>query len=348
MISKNIKYYRLMKFMSKKELADAVNVTPMAISNYESGKRIPEMDILKRIANVLGVRISDFLVIRNKDIKFRHNEFRKCSSLTKEKQELIYEIIEEYFNRFMDSVEILGGNVLPNPPICHELKITLDPEEDALSLRNHLGFASYGPIDDLIRNLENKGILVLMHEIDDEKFSGINGFVNEYPYIMLNKKMSSERNRSTIAHELAHLMFNWKETNLSEKEIENYATAIGGAFLFSKKDAIRELGIHRRFISKDMILVAIEYGISMMLLAKRAELLNIVTASSAKEFYILASKLGWRKNEPSRIGKIEKPMLFEQLVYRAINENEINLQRGAELLKMPYNEVAENCFFDGK
>ena len=45
MISKNIKYYRLMKFMSKKELADAVNVTPMAISNYESGKRIPEMDI---------------------------------------------------------------------------------------------------------------------------------------------------------------------------------------------------------------------------------------------------------------------------------------------------------------
>lgn len=348
MISKNIKYYRLMKFMSKKELADAVNVTPMAISNYESGKRIPEMDILKRIANVLGVRISDFLVIRNKDIKFRHNEFRKCSSLTKEKQELIYEIIEEYFNRFMDSVEILGGNVLPNPPICHKLKITLDPEEDALSLRNHLGFASYGPIDDLIRNLENKGILVLMHEIDDEKFSGINGFVNEYPYIMLNKKMSSERNRSTIAHELAHLMFNWKETNLSEKEIENYATAIGGAFLFSKKDAIRELGIHRRFISKDMILVAIEYGISMMPLAKRAELLNIVTASSAKEFYILASKLGWRKNEPSRIGKIEKPMLFEQLVYRAINENEINLQRGAELLKMPYNEVAENCFFDGK
>ena len=270
------------------------------------------------------------------------------NTLTKEKQELIYEIIEEYFNRFMDSVEILGGNFLPNPPICHELKITLDPEEDALSLRNHLGFASYGPIDDLIRNLENKGILVLMHEIDDEKFSGINGFVNEYPYIMLNKKMSSERNRSTIAHELAHLMFNWKETNLSEKEIENYATAIGGAFLFSKKDAIRELGIHRRFISKDMILVAIEYGISMMLLAKRAELLNIVTASSAKEFYILASKLGWRKNEPSRIGKIEKPMLFEQLVYRAINENEINLQRGAELLKMPYNEVAENCFFDGK
>ena len=133
MISKNIKYYRLMKFMSKKELADAVNVTPMAISNYESGKRIPEMDILKRIANVLGVRISDFLVIRNKDIKFRHNEFRKCSSLTKEKQELIYEIIEEYFNRFMDwrcnKPEITITEYYGHPELDEYISIDFDNKE---------------------------------------------------------------------------------------------------------------------------------------------------------------------------------------------------------------------------
>lgn len=48
MISKNIKYYRLIKSMSKKDLAEAVNVTPMAISNYENGKRKPEIDILKK------------------------------------------------------------------------------------------------------------------------------------------------------------------------------------------------------------------------------------------------------------------------------------------------------------
>lgn len=346
MISKNIKYYRLMKSMSKKDLANAINVTPMAISNYESGKRTPNMEILKKIASVLNVRIADFLIVRNENIEFSHNEFRKCSSLSKEKQDLIYEIIEEYFSRFMDSVEILGGNVLPNAPICHTLKITHDPEVDALELRKHLNFAPDGPLDDLIGNLENKGFLILLQEIDDEKFSGINGFVNNRPYIMLNKKMSQERNRSTIVHELAHLMFNWNETNLSEKEIENYATMISGAFLFPKVDAIRELGIRRKFISKDMILVAVEYGISMMLLAKRAELLNIVSSFSAKDFYVKASKLGWRKNEPSRIKEVEKPILFEQLVYRAINENEISIQRGAELLKMPYKKVEENCLFD--
>ena len=87
-----------------------------------------------------------------------------------------------------------------------------------------------------------------------------------------------------------------------------------------------------------MIAVAIEYGISMMLLVKRAELCNIVSSAVAKDFFIKASKAGWRISEPSRI-KREQPSLFPQLVYRAVNEEEISAQSGAELLKIPYKEV---------
>ena len=160
MLSKNLRYYRLMKSLSKKELANKVNVTPMTISNYESGNRKPEMDILKKIAAVLGVRIADFLVVRNENIKFAHNEFRKGAALSKEKQEFVYESVEEYFSRFMDAVEILGGDVLPTAPQCHVLEITKDVEHDAQSLRRHLNFAIDGPIDDLIGKLENKGFLI--------------------------------------------------------------------------------------------------------------------------------------------------------------------------------------------
>ena len=39
MFEKNLKYYRLKKNMSMKDLAEACGVTSMAISNYESGKR---------------------------------------------------------------------------------------------------------------------------------------------------------------------------------------------------------------------------------------------------------------------------------------------------------------------
>ncbi|MGI6113718.1 MAG: helix-turn-helix domain-containing protein [Mahellales bacterium] len=340
MFSKNLKYYRLKNSMTKRELAKQLSITPMAISNYENGKRKPDMELLKKMANVLGVRVSDFLAVRNENLVFCHGEFRKNSMLSVTQQEYIRESVEEYFNRFMTIVEILGGDVLPNAPATNVLELSYDSESDAQSLRKHLNLAIDGPIYNLIEILENKGILIYTCDVDNDKFSGMNGFVNGRPYIVINKNMSPERNRSTIVHELSHLMYKWPE-DMEDNKIEELATSISGAFLFPKSDAIRELGIRRTIISKDMLLVAQEYGISMYLLVKRAELLGIISANLAKKFYISASSAGWRKNEPVRIEN-ERPTLFEQLVYRAVNENEISMQRGAELLKVPYDEIVSH------
>ncbi|MBS3950809.1 MAG: helix-turn-helix transcriptional regulator, partial [Peptococcaceae bacterium] len=105
MFSKNLKYYRLKNAMSKKELAEQVSVSPMAISNYENGKRKPDMDLLKRMAMILGVRVSDFLAIRDEKLVFYHGELRKNSTLSVAQQDYVRESVEEYFNRFMTIVE---------------------------------------------------------------------------------------------------------------------------------------------------------------------------------------------------------------------------------------------------
>ena len=122
MFSKNLKFYRLRKQMSKKELADKVNISPMAITNYENGDRKPNMEILQKLADILDVRVSDFLAVRNENIIFAHGEFRKNASLSAAQQEYIRECVEEYFGRFMVAVEILGGDVLPDAPACHALE----------------------------------------------------------------------------------------------------------------------------------------------------------------------------------------------------------------------------------
>lgn len=92
-----------------------------------------------------------------------------------------------------------------------------------------------------------------------------------------------------------------------------------------------------------MKLICKEYGISMYLLTKSANLCGIVNDSAAKDFYIKATKAGWKKNEPIRIAP-EKPTLFPQLVYRAVCEQEISVQRAAELLQLPYEDVEQACF----
>ena len=96
MFNKNLKYYRLKKNMSKKELASLIGVTPMAITYYESGERKPNMDTIKAMAKALGIKISDFLNNRNENLTFVHGEFRKGSKLAVSQQEYIREDVEEY------------------------------------------------------------------------------------------------------------------------------------------------------------------------------------------------------------------------------------------------------------
>ena len=341
MFEKNLKYYRLKKNMSMKEVAEACGVSSMTISNYESGNRTPDMDMISKLANCLGVRITDFLESRNKNLVFEHNEFRKHSDLSKSEQEYVREAVEEYFSRFFDAVEFLGGDPLPNPPECHKIKFTGDYENDAKELRKHLEIPVEGPVDELIGLLENKGIIVLELDIEGKHFSGMNGTVNCYPYIVINKNMRAERKRTTIVHELSHIMFIWDGTD--EKECEKGSTAIAGAFLITKNDLLRELGQKRTAFTRDMEIVCEEYGISLYLLVKRAAQAGIITESLEKSFYIKANKIKYRDTEPQRVLREERPLLFKQLVLRAINEEGISIQRGAELLKESYSEVEEYC-----
>ena len=339
MFSKNLKYYRLKKGFSKKQLAEKLNITAMAVTNYEEGKRNPSSEIIGKISACLDVKVTDLLAVRNEKIKYVHEEFRKNSKLSIHDQNLIKEGIEEYFDRFMTAAEILGGDVIPVAPKLHSLELSGDNELNALALRKHLGLAKCGPIEDIIGILENKGILVYEFDVNNNSFSGINGLVDDHPYIAFNSNMTAERIRSTVGHELAHLMFRWPD-EIKDTDIEKKATAISGAFFFSDVDAKRELGYKRTSVSGDMVMVAKEYGISMFLLVKRANICHIISDSVARDFYIKFSQMGWRSNEPSRINR-ECPLLFQQLVLRAIGEEEINIQRGAELLKRSYIDVSD-------
>ena len=338
MFNKNLKYYRLKKNMSKKDLAEACGVTPMAITNYEQGTRRPEIEIINKMAKALDVGVADFIRSRNDNLAFVHGEFRKSSQLSKSQQEYVKEAVEEYFGRFFDAVDYLGGEPLPSPPDIRCLKSSGDFEKDAVQLRNQLSIPQKGPIEDVIAILENQGILVIMLDFDNRHFSGMNGTVNGYPYIVVNKNMTAERIRSTISHELTHMMFELDD-DINE---EQFATEVSGAFLITKEDILREMGVRRSAITKDFTLICKEYGISMYLLVVRASQAKVISSSVAQGFYIKAGKAGWRTNEPSRI-KEEKPLLFEQLVFRAINEEDISIQKGVELLQIPYAEVEEGC-----
>lgn len=344
MLGKNLKYYRLKNNMTRKALAEAIGVTPMAITHYENDERQPNMDTVKKLAKALHIRVTDFLENNGGDLEFSHGKFKKGTKLGVMDQDYIRESVEEYFGRFFQVLSFLGGRMILEPvPRHRSIKWTDDPEEAAKSLRKYLGLPLNGPVNKLVEILENKGILVFFIDIDSQYFSGMNGTVNGIPYIVINRSLSPAIKRSTIIHELAHYAFDWPE-DLSDKEEESIANAISGAFLFPKEDALRELGYKRKNISRAMTMTCKEYGISLFMLVYRARKCGIINESTEKEFYIVVSRIGLRKNEPDWGIEESEPQLFTQLVYRAVTEEEISIQKGAELLKASYDAVARACY----
>jgi len=338
MFGKNLKYYRLKKNMTKKELAEACDITPMSITHYESGSRRPSMEVIEKLAEALDVNISDFIASRNETLIFSHDNFRKTSALSKGKQEYIKEAVEEYFNRLFDAADCVGGNPLPERPDISKNKPSGDYEADANFMRKSLQLPEGGPIPNLIAALEARGYLVVEVDFDESSFSGRTGSVNGYPYIAINKNVNTDRKRSTIAHELEHIFFE----ELSE-ENEQYATAVGGAFLIPKEDLYKKLGLKRKKVTGDFLLICKEYGISTQLLVKRASQAGIISTSVERDFFFRLSRDGWRKKEPEHSIYPEESIQLRQLVLRAINEGNITIQKGAELLHTSYNDVAKGC-----
>lgn len=337
MFGKNLRYYRLKRGLSQTELAQRVGVRSAAISNYEKGKRLPETEIIRKMAEVLQVRVSDFLVQRNEDLRFENVAFQGKSGLSRRSQELTLADTEEYFSRFFDIVEILGGDVLPKVPRTKALELSEDFEEDAKNLREYLDFPSKGPLRGLIGHLEDHGILFLYVVVEEEGFAGVSGTVNGIPFLTVNHRLNPEKIRRIIVQELIRLYFNWPDF-MHEKETDKRIKAIAGAFLFPKADAVRELGIKRTKITSDMVKINQKYGISFDLLVDRAWQCGIVSQPLRTSFHASHSGICIEESICDR----EEPALFEHLVLRAVAEEEISVQKGAELLQKNYTYVLKN------
>ncbi len=333
--SKNLKFYRLKSGMTKKELAAKCQLTPMAISNYESGKRTPRYDLIEEIAKALDVKFVDLINTRDESLVFSYGGFRKSESLGSSQEELIQASTEDYVDRLLSAACLLSGDVLSDSPACHALHLGANVEDDASALRQYLGFPARGPIPNMISALENKGILVYKCYDAVAEFSGLNGFANGRPFIVVNGNMNTERNRATLAHELARLMFAWDDS-MSLKSIENRIAGVTGAFLIGLDDLHMEVGVERDRITSDMLIVCKKYGISMCLLVRRMKVAGIIDDSLEEEFHI--EHPFWHAGEPSRIPE-ESSELLEQLVLRAISEGEISLMKGAEILKDNYDGI---------
>ena len=61
MVGKNIKKFRVLKNMSQEDIAEHLNVTRQAVSNWETGKTQPDIETLHNISMILDVSIEELI-----------------------------------------------------------------------------------------------------------------------------------------------------------------------------------------------------------------------------------------------------------------------------------------------
>lgn len=178
-----------------------------------------------------------------------------------------------------------------------------------------------------------------------ENVSGSKAFVQrphyeDVPVIVVNQGHNGERQRFTLAHELAHLVLRFR--GLSDAEQEKAADRFAGAFLMAKDRVLRLLGPHRTAISLgELAELKKLFKVSIASLVVRCAHLGIISKAVYGRLWAQIKALGWNRQKSREPGILapEVPQRMERLCLRAVAEGAISEPRAAELLDISVREL---------
>ena len=109
--------------------------------------------------------------------------------------------------------------------------------------------------------------------------------------------------------------------------------------LLPKETAIKELGMSRKkLFVQELGELKKQYGISIQALAYRAKDLGIISESYVKQFMFLMVHNQWKINEPIQYTGLEASNRFTQLLFRALAEDQISMNKAAVLNNQSLSE----------
>ncbi len=346
MIGNRLKRAREALGLSLRELEAAIHgqVSAQAIGKYERDEMMPSSTVLLAMAKAL--RVSPEFLLSEREVELTGVDFRKAPQAGAKEERAVEASVLDQVERYLELEELLpGGDECWVAPDGKEFAIRRieDAEEAAESLRQ-LWSLGIDPIPIMAELLEDKGVKVIALDLP-ENVSGSKAFVrrpeqNDVPVIVVNQHHNGERQRFTLAHELAHLVLRF--SGLSDAEQEKAADRFAGAFLMAKDMVLRLLGSHRTSISLgELAELKKIFKVSVASLVVRCSQLGVLTKAAYGRLWAQIRDFGWNgpaSTEPHSL-PAEVPQRMERMCMRAVAEGAISEARAAELLNISVREL---------
>lgn len=304
-------FARELRGFSKKELAGKINKTPSAISQMERGVITPDLETFISLAFALQVPPSFFTLKEefSSRIDMTACHFRALRSTP----QVMRRKSARKGDLLIDLLELLEskGVLFPVEDISSfNSKLTdseLEIEQTASELRNYWKMGA-GPIPDIVKLAESKGIFVLPIDESCLKVDAYSTWRAKRPCIMLSNKKPASRIRFDVGHELGHLVMH-EESLTGEKRIEKQADRFSGAFQAPMDSFLEECP--RSWSLSAFRQLKFRWRMSIQALLYRAKDLGCISQSTHQRAMIQLTKLNMRKNEGPE-WDVERPVLLSQ------------------------------------
>lgn len=292
--------------LTAKELADRIEATPSAISQFESGSARPKAETIIRLALALGVTPEFFAGESIQSIQDFRCHFRSLRTATaKERKRVLARgtAIKRLVERVREMVNFPAEKITALHSVWTAQR---NPEALARAARDywHLG---YGPISDMVGLVESLGVIPLEIPGHTRRLDAFSAWVDGLPMVFLStEKDSASRRRFDVAHELGHLLMHW-ECEPGSKLAEEEADAFASAFLLPREpftaECPRSLDWTRLRALKQ------RWGVSLAAIIRRARDIGLLTEATYRRAFTYLNGTGWRIQEPDEPA-MEHPCLL--------------------------------------
>jgi Zn-dependent peptidase ImmA (M78 family)/DNA-binding XRE family transcriptional regulator len=302
---------RLFHGWRKIDLAHEVGVTPAVISQYEQGRTRPSHATLAALSLRLGFPPEFFEQgrpsVRLDAGQAHFRRLRSTSKLDRDRLIVRLELLAEILRR-MESHVRLPAVTIPSIPVDVD-DVDALPEKAAMEVRRAWELGD-GPIDNVVRLLEAKGIIIIRPRLGTGDVDAFSTWAGGRPVIVLaSDKDDAARSRFDVSHELGHLVMH-HDAEPGRQAVERQAQRFAAAFLMPKTVIARELP--GRMHWPGYLRLKKRWGVSLQALLYRARTLGVLSPDSYQRAQVQLSARWGRVSEPGEIGPPEEPMVLQR------------------------------------
>ncbi|NTW73003.1 MAG: ImmA/IrrE family metallo-endopeptidase [Eubacteriaceae bacterium] len=306
---------------SQSALAQELGIPQGKLSKIETGTIKTPNDVLSNLTATLSYP-EEFFFQRGR-IYPGISYHRKRKSIAQ--KELYYidantNIRRMHFEKLIKNIEYPDIKI-PKLRIDEE---NMSAENIALAVRR-LWLMPKGPADNITDYIENAGCIIIHCDFGTRMMDGLSICSPAMPPMMfINKNLTGDRLRFTIAHELGHIVMHDYPTLTMEDEANKFAAE----FLMPENDIYYEL---ENITIDRLVSLKIRWKVSMQALLYRAASLETITERSKQYLWMRMGQSGYRTHEPIEI-ELEKPSLYKEIIDTYLDSMDYTLDDLCQLL----------------